>query len=102
MKKIIVAVVALVMVSSCATQTFLVDKNIKREVPSSNPHFSKWSHFFLSGIGQDDVQNAAQLCQESGGVSFVEAKQTVGQVLVNIATLGIYTPRTMNIYCKKQ
>jgi len=102
MKKLIVSIIALALLSSCATQTFSIDKNVKREVPAGQPHFSKWSHFFLSGIGQDDFQNATQLCKENGGVAFVEAKQTFGQVLVHAVTFGIYTPTTMNIYCNKQ
>ncbi len=90
------------LVASCATQTMSIDSSVKREVPSENPHFSKWSHFFVGGIGQSDFKNAAQMCKENGGVAFVEVKQSFGQVLVNLVTYGIYAPRTMNIYCNKE
>lgn len=99
MKNIIISLALLVLTCSCATQTFLVNPSVKREVPSGNPHYSKWNNFFISGVGQSSFQNASDLCKESGGISFVETKQSVGQVLVSIATYGIYTPRTMNIYC---
>jgi len=101
MKKLLICLAISLLTSSCATQTFSVNPNVKREVPAGNPHFSKWNNFFVSGIGQQDFKNAGELCKESGGVAFVEAKQTVGQVLVSIVTYGIYTPRTMNIYCSK-
>ena len=100
MKTKIFMIITLLMLGSCATQTFSVNPKVKREVPSGNPHFSKWSHFFIQGVGQSSFQNASKLCQYNGGVLFVESKQTVGQVALSAITLGIYTPRTMNIYCK--
>lgn len=90
------------LLASCATQTFLVNPNVKREVPSSNPHFSEWNHFFLQGIGQSAFKNANNACKDNGGLAFVEAKQSTGQVFVAFFTLGIYTPRTMNIYCNSK
>jgi len=102
MKKLFVLLSALMMISSCATQTFVVDPSVKREVPSGNPHFSKGSHFFISGIGQSDFRNAGDLCKESGGPAFVEVKQSFGQVLLAVVTYGIYTPRTMSVYCAKE
>lgn len=102
MKKIISYCAFVLLLASCATQTYSIDANNKREVPASpNPHFSKTSHFFLEGVGQSDFQNASKLCADSGGVAFVEAKQTVGQVFLTAITYHIYSPRTMNIYCNK-
>jgi len=97
----IVTIISLLTISSCATQTFIVDPKVKREVPSGNPHFSKTSHFFISGVGQSMALNASQLCKESDGVAFVESKQSFVQALFAGITYGIYTPRTMNIYCNK-
>ena len=77
-----------------------MDPKVKREVPAGNPHFSKTSHFFIGGIGQSTVLNASQLCKESDGVAFVETKQSLWQVLFALI-YGIYTPRTMNVYCNK-
>lgn len=101
MKKLFIAFLILTL-SSCASQTFLVNPAIKREVPVGSPHFSKWSHFFVGGIGQTDFRNAADLCKENGGVGFVEAKQSFAQGFVTVVTYGIYSPRTVNIYCNKQ
>ena len=94
-------IISLVVISSCATQTFVINSKVKREVPAGNPHFSKSSHFFISGVGQSMVLNASEFCKESDGVAFVESKQSFVQGLLGGITYGIYTPRTMNIYCNK-
>lgn len=91
----------MLLATSCATQRFGVNSSIKREQPSGNPHFSKWSNFFVNGIGQEDFRNASEMCKDNGAIAFVETKQSFGQILVSMATFGIYTPRTMNIYCTK-
>lgn len=101
MKKILVSCLIVLSIASCATQTFSINPKTKREVPNGEPHFSKWSHFFIGGIGQSDFRNPAEMCKENEGVAFVETKQNFGQVIVGLVTWGIYTPRTMNIYCNK-
>lgn len=100
MKKIIVIALTGLFLSSCATQRFTVDGSVRREVPKSNPHYSKWSHFFVYGIGQTDFNNAAKMCAKDGGVDYVETKLTFAQGVVRLFTFGIYTPRTVNVYCK--
>ncbi len=99
--RIIATIVSFLFITSCSTQTFKVSPNIKREIPSGNPHFSKWSNFFLSGLGQSDFKDADAMCKESDGIAFLETRQSFVQGLVGVVTYGIYTPRTMNIYCNK-
>ena len=102
MKKIVAVVTLILLSCSCATQTISVDSNNRREVPASNkPHSSQWNHFFFDGIGQSNSQNAYKICRRNRGVAFVEVRQSFGQVLLSAVTLGIYTPRTMNVYCNK-
>jgi hypothetical protein len=101
-KNLIITFFACLLIASCATQTFNVNPNVKREVPSGNPHFSKWSNFFVSGIGQTSFQNASEMCKDNGGIAFVETRQSFAQGLVTVVTYGIYSPRTMNIYCNKE
>ncbi len=101
MKKILLLLSVLFLFSSCATQRFNVDNNNPRQYPKSNPHYSEKSHFFVNGVGQTSYSNASELCKRSGGVNFVEVKQSFTDVLLAIITSGIYTPRTENVYCKK-
>ena len=101
MKKYLLLIITLFLITSCQTQRFSVNPMIRREVPKSNPHYSKWSHFFFAGIGQESNLNASEMCREDGGVAFVESKLTFGQGLVTLLSYGIYSPRTNNIYCNR-
>ena len=102
MKKYLILFTALFLITSCSTQRFSFNPNSKREVPTSNPHFTKSSHFFFWGIGQDTILKPNEMCKEEGGVSFVESTLTFPQGLITGITYGIYSPRTNNIYCNKQ
>lgn len=81
----------LIVTSSCATQRFSLNYNLKDETSTRNPNFSKWSHFFFEGIGQSDFGNPAEICKDKSGVSFVETKEQFVQVLINLFTWGIYS-----------
>jgi len=74
----------LILTSSFATQRFSLNYNLKDETSTRNPNFSKWSHFFLKGIGQRDFSNSAEIFKDKGGVSFVETKEQFVQVLINL------------------
>lgn len=100
MKKYLL-IITLFLITSCQTQRFSVNQYIRREVPKSNPHYTKWSHFFFWGIGQESNLNAGEMCKEDGGVAFVETKLTFAQGLISGLSYGIYSPRTNNIYCNK-
>jgi hypothetical protein len=101
MKKYLILLTTLFLITSCSTQRFSVNSTSKREVPKTNPHFSKWSHFFFWGIGQDTVLNPGEMCRDEGGIAFVETKLTFAQGLVTAVSYGIYSPRTNNIYCNR-
>ena len=87
-------------VVSCSTQRF-------EYVPipnSKEPSFSKWNHFFVDGIGQTEVMSvsdAEKQCQALGGLAAVEVKQTFINILAGALTWGIYSPRSMHVYCKQ-
>ncbi len=102
MKKLFIILAIVALTASCSTQRFLVDPSVKREEPAKNPHFTKWSHFFVAGIGQTSFSNAADMCKENGGVAFVETKLTFAQGLVTALTYGIYSPRNISVYCNKE
>ncbi len=101
MKKFIALFIIIISITSCSTQRFSVNSNSRREVPISNPHFSKWNHFFFWGIGQESFVNADELCKNENGVAFTETKLTFAQGLVSTFTWVIYSPRTTNIYCNR-
>lgn len=90
--------VAVLALSSCATQQGLVNGNTSR-VPTHN----QWSHFFFFGLGPDDNVDAARICGGANKVQAVEAYLSFGNIVASIfpGMLGIvWQPRTTNIYCK--
>lgn len=96
MKKILAVAAFAVMLSGCAQQSFQL-KNAQHVAPKQ----TTTHHFFLSGIGQKEMLDAAAICGGQEKVERVEAQQTVTNVLLAMVTLGIYTPREARIYCSQ-
>lgn len=79
----------------CAAQTFTINGE-NGEVPTSQ----KSQHFFISGLGQEKVTDAAKVCGGADKVIKVEAQHTFLNGLLGLVTFGIYTPRDAKVYCK--
>ena len=55
--------------------------------------------YFLGGtVGREEL-NAAQVCPV--GVSAVEVRHGWREVLIGLATLGIYTPIEVEVWCRR-
>lgn len=80
--------------SACATQTI----RFTNDYSSSPANLEKSQPFFISGLGQTQEIQASTVCKR--GFDRVETKQTVMDVLLGVVTFGIYTPRTLAVYCK--
>ena len=95
MKKLMIAGMIAVLSTGCATQTYLLSSG-GQETPTKDT----WQHFFVSGIGQSQTENAAEIC---GGADKVAKIQTEYSILNGIAgsiSHGIYTPRQNRVFCK--
>ena len=79
----------------CAAQTFTINSE-NAEVPTSE----KSQTFFISGLGQEQVTDAAKICGGAANIIKVEAQQTFINGLLGAITWGIYTPRSAKVYCK--
>lgn len=101
MNKIISMICICFIISSCATQRASFDG---RNYYSSEdvPTYKQTDNFFIGGIGQTKVFiDAEEKCTEKGlELSRVEFKQTFQNILLTAITLGIYSPRDLEIYCK--
>lgn len=84
-----------VLLTGCASQTFYVNGNTQ-----AAPTLEKNQHFFLSGLGQEDTVDAAQVCEGSDNIVKVEARLSFVNGLLGALTRGIYTPRQVRVYCK--
>ena len=95
MKKLSLLIAVLVM-TGCAAQTFNINGS-NGEVPTTQ----KSQTFFISGLGQEQVIDAAAVCGGADKVVKVEAQHTFVNGLFGAITFGIYTPRDVKVYCAK-
>ncbi len=97
-KSILVLVLFL---TSCSTQRLITDKKYYK---STYPTYTQVDHFIFWGIGQKKIfDKADSICQKKDKIlSSVEFKQTVPNYLLTLITLGIYSPRTLEIHCIKK
>lgn len=95
MKKIVIAGLLAIMGSGCATQTYLLANR-----GETTPSYDKMQTFFVSGIGQEQEVNAAEICDGADKIAKVQTQQTFLNGLLGAITYGIYTPRQIRVYCK--
>lgn len=86
---------SVLLASGCATQTGLI-----QPTQQVTPTYSKSQTFFISGIGQQQTVNAAQVCGGAAKVAKIQTIQEPKDIALALVTLGIYTPRTAKVYCK--
>lgn len=97
-EKNLIILIACLFLASCATQTFLVHSN--DNLNESKLSLQKPSQFFIGGIGQHDVIDAAMVCGSADNVGKVETKKNFMNGLMAVLTFGTYTPRQYLVYCK--
>ena len=97
MKKSLTLLGCLLLLSSCATQTFLVNSGEK--ISASTLDIDKPSHFFINGLGQNDIIDAVEICGSADKVGKVETEITFLNGLLAGITFGIYTPYQYKVYC---
>lgn len=85
----------------CAKQSFVLDNNFQNIPKAEQP-----SHFFIYGIGQEDLNDLTDTCPNGVGKieAYLSAKDIAIQIGISVITVGtlgwIYTPRTWKVYCK--
>lgn len=96
MKHLLGAVLAALLLSSCATQSFDINQPVG---PADQATLDTSQPFFISGLGQSTLVDAAEVCGGAGQVARVETEMTVLDSILGGLTFGIYTPRTARVYC---
>ncbi len=96
MKHLLGAVLLTMLLSSCATQSFDINPPVG---PTDQATLEESQPFFISGLGQDTLVDAAEVCGGAGQVARVETEMTVLDSILGGLTFGIYTPRTARVYC---
>ena len=90
----------ILILSSCSTQRFVTDKKYYKV---QSPNYKKTDHFTFWGIGQTKITTDAEdKCADNNKkLASVQFKQTVPNYLLTFVTLGIYSPRTLEVFCIK-
>ena len=88
MKKMLLATALALLITGCAQQTLLFQKQTGSSVA---PKETITHHFFVSGIGQKTV-STAKICGGAENIVKTETQQTFVNGLLGFITLGIYTP----------
>ena len=88
--------------SSCSAILFVRDEKLLSEPANStegNPSFEKNVHFFFLGLaGGGKEVNLSRVCMGKP-VDQVATTYTFENVLFTVLTLGIYAPRTVQVWC---
>jgi uncharacterized lipoprotein YmbA len=97
MKNLALSMVIALMLSGCATQTFQINPSSSASTPTKEDRQA----FFVSGLGQAQTMNAAEICGGASKIIKVEAEHTFIDGLLGTLSAGIYTPRMARVYCAK-
>ena len=95
LNKLIHIIAIAAFITGCSAQTFNINGSTG-EAPTNQES----QHFFISGIGQEKITDAARVCGGVGNIVKVEAQQTFLNGLLGFITFGIYTPRDAKVYCR--
>ena len=98
MKKLVLAAFIAALASGCAQQTFVMSPDTS--APASNATKEQTHHFFIDGLAQEKEIDASSVCGGADKVAKVEVQKTFTNVLLDVVTLGIYTPKEARVYCK--
>ena len=92
--KILMVPFLMLLTMGCATQTFVIQGG-----PMGSPNEEEMHLFWVGGIGQGDVVNAAKICGGSHNVARVVAYRDTLDNVYAWASLGVFTPATAQVYC---
>ena len=93
MRRFFPALLLCLALSACATQSVVLRQG------ATEPRLNEMQHFFVSGLGQTQSVNAADVCGGSDRVAKVERIQTALNWFLGLLSSGIYTPYTAKVYC---
>lgn len=92
--KVVGILVLSFVLSSCATQSYVVNGG-----GGTEPTKEVMQPFFVSGLGQTQEMDAAAVCGGADKIAKVESHMSFIDGLLGTVTFGIYTPRQAKVYC---
>jgi len=86
----------LVALTGCSTQSFTMNTGAE-----PTPTKEVMQPFFVSGLGQTQEIDAAEICDGVENVAKVESHMSFMNGLLGTLTSGVYTPRQAKVYCTR-
>lgn len=97
MKKFLLTSLSFLVLTGCATQTFRIQGGSFDKEPTEE----EMAIFFVGGIGQKQVIDAAGVCGGYNKIAKVETELRFLDGLLSGLTSGLFTPRVARVYCLK-
>ena len=95
--KVISTILISLALAGCTTQTY----HINGQVGSNDvPQWEGMQPFFVSGLGQEVMVSASEICGGAQNVKGVQSKHTFVDGFLGVITVGLFTPKHAKIYCK--
>lgn len=88
-----------VLLSGCSRQMINFASENDR---SQTPLVSSSNDFFLGGVFQSGIIDAAGVCGGRSKVAQVATVTSVQNILLTWITFGLYTPRSYEVYCRRR
>jgi hypothetical protein len=93
MKKLLFPLLLALSLGACSTQSVLINGQQGRLAKTES------QAFFVNGIGQTQVLNAAAVCGGAERVAKVERVESPMNWLLETVSFGVYTPYNAKVYC---
>ena len=87
----------LLSLAACNTVTVVPNGGWRR---SGNPTYEERKNYFLAGLIGDHRINVREVCGDREAVQ-LQSQDKLGDVLLRIFTIGIYSPRTARVWCQR-
>lgn len=90
------ALLATLIISSCSTVTISSQDNYKTSV---EPSYQRSYPFFLFGLAGEKELDVVEICQGKMPKQ-MQTQMTFIDGFLQVITLGIYSPRTVKLWCE--
>lgn len=94
MKKLLLLALACCALTACQDTRFVLSDSVPAQ-----PSYSRTQHY--TWWGKKSTIDAIQVCGSASNVAMVEEKENTGQSWLRYLTIGIYSPVTTAVYCKR-
>lgn len=91
----------LLAIFSTACQTVTISPKGKTIRYSSTPQYQETQNFFLFGLIGESTVNLRSVCP-GRAIKQMQTQKTFLNGFLTVITLGIYTPRTASVWCKRK